>query len=408
MCAGILCLLSVCSCAGNEHDEGMVDSNGRVTVTLSFKARDVQAGEDVGAPENQLSTIRVYVFDRNGQDVSLLGYHHAEIQENKSTYNFDMELNMTKDNMGETCWFYIIANEGSAKGLYLPGSSGFSFPEANQDENGIWSFTDGETISPEGLRDLRFNGLPEYGDDGGILPMAAEVSQKITSMHQQCKFELQRSVAKLSLFFVKTGSGELYMDRGMYLYNIPEEGFLFPRTDLESSGLRIGNHETNLDQEEGPDDNHQRGGLELLEPAYNAGTTTPSHTNEITKTFPLGGENPDRPDPKNYELLPEKPIYMFAHYTGTADKTGKGDPNKDKGYYVKFLFHMHESNDGEGGSGEYPDHDGEIHRVFLPKVDANDDIRIFSRIYMKGYIELQLHWAVGRWTDGGGGNIDFN
>ena len=401
------CVLSVASCVNDGYEDGKMESEN-VTVNLNFKAGDIKVETDGTVAENRLNSIRVYVFNGDGEDARLLGYHHEKaIPGNSVEYSFPIELGLKQSQTGQKCRFYIVANEDEAGGLHLPDddTGPFSFPEATRDEvDGAWSFKDGEDITPAELKSLRFNGLPSYGEP---IPMAVEGSRTITSQNQQCEFILKRSVAKLCMYFAKTGGGELYMDRGMYLYNVPEEGYLFPQKTLTDNNIgAIGHTETDLDTEEKPDSEHQRGGKELLVPNYLDGTTTPAHKNEITKGYPLKGE-PSGPDPDNYQMLPAEPVYMFAHYTGVENPTGAGIAGTDRGYYVKLLFHMHESNDAEDGDGEYENHDGKIHRVFLPKIEANDEVRLFSHIYMKGYIELQLHWMVAGWQTGGG-DIVFN
>lgn len=401
----MLCMLSATSCVNDEYAGGQTEQTEHVTVNLNFRVGNTET--DAAEPENQLESIRVYVFDDNEAEPQLLGYHHATVGSGVTTYDFPIELGLRRSQAGRQCRFYIIANESRAGGLHLPDNTGsFTFPDAERNgTDGTWAFKNGAGITPAELRSLRFNGLPEYGER---LPMAVEESRTV-SHNQQCDFKLIRSVAKLSLYFAKTGTGELYMDRGMYLYNVPKEGYLFPQESLTESNIgSIENEETDLNVEEKPDSEHGRGGKELLAPAYLEGGTTPAHKNVIIKNYPLEGEPGGKPNPDNYQLLPQKPIYMFAHYTGVENPTGTGTVETDKGYYVKFLFHMHENSDDDGGDNEYPDHDGEIHRVFLPKVSANDDVSVFSRIYMKGYIKLELHWMVKQWSDGGGGDITFN
>lgn len=415
MCAAsIVCLFAATSCITDDlgDDSPTAGGNEHVTVNMTFQAKDAGIATDASNPENQLKSIRVYVFDSDKAEASLLGYHHVDLggQPATATYKFSIKLNLRKDQLAQNCRFYIIANENYAGGLQLAdGTSPFTLPEATWDDTKEeWNWAaESNRITPTDFPNLRFTQLPEYGTDGSPLPMAVAESRSIASMGQKCEFVLQRSVAKLSLYFTKTGAGELYMDRGMYLYNVPKEGYLFPQESLRENDITIGNEETDLDVEETPDSEHKRGGRELLAPAYQTDGLTPAHKNGITKDYPLEGEPGGIPNPDNYQLLPEKPVYMFAHYTGVNNSTGTGVAGTDKGYYVKLLFHMHESNDEEGGDNEYPDHDGKIHRVFLPKVDANDEVRVFSRIYMKGYIELQLHWMVAEWQTGGG-DIDFN
>lgn len=400
--ACMLCMLSAASCINDEYAGEREGQTERVTVDLNFKVGGVATETDGTDPENRLKSIRVYVFDNNDADAQLLGFYYSgEIVEDVAEYSFPIELGLKRSQTGQRCYFYIVANEEQAGGLHSPDNGvSFSFPEATRDEtDGTWSFAEGGGTTPTELKGLRFSGLPEYGQP---LPMAVEGVQTISSQNRQCNFELERSVAKLCMYFAKTGAGELYMDRGMYLYNTPKEGYLFPQTNLTLNENDIIHKEERPEDEQPGSGEHQRGGKELLARADQGGT--PQHKNEITKDYPLGGE-PDGPYPDNYQLLPDKPIYMFAHYTGVENSTGTGVAGTDKGYYVKLLFHMHEKVGDDGD--EDNNHDGEIHRVFLPKVDANDEVRVFSRIYMKGYIELQLHWMIAEWQSGGG-DIEFN
>lgn len=413
----LACLLAVgiVSCAGDEYEQEPIPSKDRVTVNLTFSTgRSTNDEVEADDPEDQLRSLRVYIFS----DGELVGYQpETTIPARTTSQVLEMQLSLSNSAIpseGYPCTFYIIANEDAAVGLKLGENTNYTLPTPVQTDKGFWTLP--EETTEETFKDIKFIQLPtateEWNKDGkthygSILPMAAIHKETIHKDTKSIEIGLQRSVAKLSLYFAKTGSGELYMDRGMYLYNVPQEGYLFPRQNLEESNIDIGNKETGLDREETSDsDDHQRSGQELLEPDYEPDTTTPAHKNEITTYYPIEGEPDGIPNPKNYQQMPDKPIYLFAHYTGVDKADGIGDPKTDKGYYVKLLFHMHED---KGDNGEIEtNHDGKINRVFLPKVDANEEVRIFSRIYMEGYIKLELHWMVEKWEDGGGGDITFN
>ena len=149
--------------------------------------------------------------------------------------------------------FYAIANEGSAEGLK-------SLPAAVYDsETGRYVWTDDKEITQRELLELTFSGLPESklteGDpaakdetgkkySSSILPMAVKQEVVITKETENLTLPLRRSLGKMELYFAKGGIGEgdLYIGRGVYLYNIPTKGYLFPQDApaLESSEIAIG------------------------------------------------------------------------------------------------------------------------------------------------------------------------
>lgn len=210
---------------------------------------------DEGNNENLIRTVRVYVFD--GSDGSLTGYHHADLSDkNVTEKSFNIRLGFSRHTIpadGHTCLFYAIANEGSAEGLK-------SLPAAVYDsETGRYVWTDDKEITQRELLELTFSGLPESklteGDpaakdetgkkySSSILPMAVKQEVVITKETENLTLPLRRSVGKMELYFAKGGIGEgdLYIGRGVYLYNIPTKGYLFPQDApaLESSEIAIG------------------------------------------------------------------------------------------------------------------------------------------------------------------------
>lgn len=392
----MLCMLSAVSCVNDEYAGGQTEQTEHVTVNLNFKARNVPVETDATKPENQLKSIRVYIFDNDDDNPQLLGYHHATIDNDAVTCNFPIQLSLKRNQEGSTCRFYIIANEEQAKGLYLPDNTSgtFTFPEAERSEtDGTWAFKDSTHITPEQLKSLRFNTLPQYG---GQLPMALEEA-KTVSHNQQFDFTLIRSVAKLSLYFAKYGAGQAYMGRGMYLYNIPEYGFLFPNGELSYI-------ETNYEEDENgnnTDSYNQNGGKVILK----AGAKTEEDENNSSKidineiekdVSKLGGGAGNH---ANYDLIPTEPVYLYAHPQGKDPGDDVLDENeKTDGYMLKVLVHLHETDeDGD------PDHKGEIYKVYLPKVQANHAIEVYSVFRMKSYVEIpDLHWMILPWNDKGG------
>ena len=244
------------SCIQEEH-MGDAGDDGRVTVSLTFTTRTEEGADegmesDEGNNENLIRTVRVYVFD--GSDGSLTGYHHADLSDkNVTEKSFNIRLGFSRHTIpadGHTCLFYAIANEGSAEGLK-------SLPAAVYDsETGRYVWTDDKEITQRELLELTFSGLPESklteGDpaakdetgkkySSSILPMAVKQEVVITKETENLTLPLRRSLGKMELYFAKGGIGEgdLYIGRGVYLYNIPTKGYLFSQDApaLESSEI---------------------------------------------------------------------------------------------------------------------------------------------------------------------------
>ena len=87
-------------------------------------------------------------------------------------------------------------------------------------------------------------------------------TSKTVSANSTVQITLMRSVAKLNLYFSKVGvdTDILYLGRGLYLYNVPQYGYLFPRNNYEGS---FNNLETD-DGEKSDSWLHQKGGMVIL------------------------------------------------------------------------------------------------------------------------------------------------
>lgn len=397
--ACMLCMLSAASCVNDEYAGEKEGQTERVTVDLNFKVGGVATETDGTDPENRLKSIRVYVFDNNGADARLLGFFYSgEIVKDVAEYSFPIELGLKRSQTGQRCYFYIVANEKQAGDLYLSdkADSPFTLPEAAWNgEDGAWSWK-GENITPVQIKELVFKTLPDFGS---ALPMAVEGVQTISSQNRHCTFILQRSVAKLNLYFAKYGAGQAFMGRGMYLYNIPEYGFLFPKAGDFTVGTTYKEDEETGDDSDSP---NQNGGKVILPAGAKtvADETKPDKIdiNEITKDVAKlqgGADNLD-----NYDLFPQHPVYLYAHPQG-KDKGEDvlDDQNNTDGYQLKLLVHLHEV----GEDGDLTDHTGEIYNVYLPKVQANQSMNVLSVFRMKSYIEIpELHWMILPWNQKGG------
>ena len=227
------------ACVSDEQ-EGMFSGRGEaVTVKLSIDTRAAGADDF----DSQVKTLRVYAF-QNGSPV---GYYYG----GESVQIHTVEWKLPK---GEI-WFYAVANE-KAVGELLCENKGDIFVLPGETVGGEHP-AEGLEVTPDKLESLTFSRLPEaeyvsggteMGKDetekiyhSAIVPMTGKYRETITRDDQEIKLVLERSVAKLNLYFAKAdvtdaGEGQLYMGRGLYLYNMPEYGYLFPKKNYSYTG----------------------------------------------------------------------------------------------------------------------------------------------------------------------------
>lgn len=393
------------------------------TVRITIQTRANGEGiSELEQNEYKIETLRMYVFSDGGK---LLGYHYVDNQStgDQQTVTFTLKLPTG------THTFYTIANEREAGDLKtdagdiyeLPGST--DAPEVDLDTL---------TVIPGDLESLIFSTLPEATylsggntdskDETGkeytspLLPMVSKYTQQVTP-NGSVSISLTRSVAKMKFYFTTTGVGECYMGRGLYLYNQPEYGYLFPRDTYNGKIVR---EETTIDTR--PDDFqnnpfykdsyiNQLNGRIILNcgwPDESESYGNTEHTEQMEQ-LDINRITADLNDPNNqqYDYLPQKSFYLFANpniSTGQLreDVVVSATKPSGKGYYLKILVHQH----GIGQEGvEF--HKGEKFYLPLPAVKANDCLSIYSVVTLDGHVTLTPHWMIQEWQEGGG-NIEFN
>ena len=223
-----------------DGQEGMFPGKGEpVTVKFSIDTRAAETDDF----DSQVKTLRVYAF-QNGSPV---GYYYGG--EDVPAHTFKWKLPK-----GEV-WFYAVANEQEA-GELLCENKGDIFVLPGETVGGVHP-VEGLEVVPDRLESLTFSRLPEaeYVSGGtatdkdetgkkyrsAIVPMTCKYRGTVTHDNQEINLELKRSIAKLQLYFAKAdvadaGEGQLYMGRGLYLYNMPEYGYLFPKEKYEYTG----------------------------------------------------------------------------------------------------------------------------------------------------------------------------
>lgn len=388
---------------------------GSVEVTLRLRTR-AEAASEALSNESTLRTLRIYAFNPANE---LVGYHYVDLSDPSSVTDqqtVKMKLPAT------AVTFYAIGNEREAGTLHVKGQTGeFTFPEpADNDLTTV-------KLTPDDLDDLTFSTLPkpvyQSGGTGAddkdeseklyslpYLPMGVKKTVQVTT-NLHIDLPLQRSVAKLNFQFAKVGvpDDKLYMGRGLYLYNQPPYGYLFPRelttTDFPSGVFHHqevtngDNSDSQLFQQNGrvilrsgwPDEKEEDKGTE------NLGT----HINEIVRVVNTpSGESTTVP----YQELPQRPYYLFANpyqvsATENLPTAPKDDPNK--GYYVKILSHYHKADYDGTGQGEIT-YTSSVHYVSLPVVKANDQLLVKVAIRIDGYVSLWPDWQITPWTEAGG------
>lgn len=307
--------------------------------------------------EYRIQTLRMYVFSDDGK---LLGYHYVDnTTGDQQTVTFTLKLPTG------THTFYTIANENAAGGLKInnTGDTAYNLP-GSTDATEVDLET--LTVTPDDLESLTFSTLPAAtylsgGDTNSkdetdkkytspLLPMVSKYTQQVTPNGSVSIF-LTRSVAKMKFYFTTTGVGECYMGRGLYLYNEPEYGYLFPDTYSGTIGRKEAESapsDWNTNPNYQDSHLHQLNGRVILNSGWSDepesyGDT--EHTEQM-KRLDINLIEADINDPTNlqYEHLPQKSFYLFANpniSTGQLreDVVVSATKPVGDGYYLKILVH---------------------------------------------------------------------
>ena len=412
---GWTALLFACSDDSPEQKPDGTMETVRITIQTRANGENILELEE---NEYKIQTLRMYVFS---DDEKLLGYHYVDnTTGDQQTVTFTMKLPTG------THTFYTIANENAAGGLKInnTGDTAYNLP-GSTDATEVDLET--LTVTPDDLESLTFSTLPaatylsggetNSKDETGkkytspLLPMVSKYTQQVTP-NGSVSISLTRSVAKMKFYFTTTGVGDCYMGRGLYLYNEPEYGYLFPcNTYSELIGRREAESAPS-DWDTDPDYQdshlHQLNGRVILNSGWpdepeSYGDT--EHTEQM-KGLDINLIEADINDPTNpqYEHLPQKSFYLFANpniSTGQLreDVVVSATKPVGDGYYLKILVHQH----GADQTGVEL-HKGERFYLPLPAVKANDCLSIYSVVTLDGHITLTPHWMIQEWQ----GSIEFN
>lgn len=415
---GWTALLFACSDDSPEQKPDGTMETVRITIQTRANGENILELEE---NEYKIQTLRMYVFS---DDEKLLGYHYVDnTTGDQQTVTFTMKLPTG------THTFYTIANENAAGGLKInnTGDTAYNLP-GSTDATEVDLET--LTVTPDDLESLTFSTLPaatylsggetNSKDETGkkytspLLPMVSKYTQQVIP-NGSVSISLTRSVAKMKFYFTTTGVGDCYMGRGLYLYNEPEYGYLFPcNTYSELIGRREAESAPS-DWDTDPDYQdshlHQLNGRVILNSGWpdepeSYGDT--EHTEQM-KGLDINLIEADINDPTNpqYEHLPQKSFYLFANpniSTGQLreDVVVSATKPVGDGYYLKILVHQH----GADQTGVEL-HKGERFYLPLPAVKANDCLSIYSVVTLDGHITLTPHWMIQEWQEGGG-SIEFN
>lgn len=390
----------------------------RITIQTRANGENILELEE---NEYKIQTLRMYVFS---DDEKLLGYHYVDnTTGDQQTVTFTMKLPTG------THTFYTIANENAAGGLKInnTGDTAYNLP-GSTDATEVDLET--LTVTPDDLESLTFSTLPaatylsggetNSKDETGkkytspLLPMVSKYTQQVTP-NGSVSISLTRSVAKMKFYFTTTGVGDCYMGRGLYLYNEPKYGYLFPCNTYSELIGRKEAESAPSDWDTDPDYQdshlHQLNGRVILNSGWpdepeSYGDT--EHTEQM-EGLDINLIEADINDPTNpqYEHLPQKSFYLFANpniSTGQLreDVVVSATKPVGDGYYLKILVHQH----GADQTGVEL-HKGERFYLPLPAVKANDCLSIYSVVTLDGHITLTPHWMIQEWQEGGG-SIEFN
>lgn len=415
---GWTALLFACSDDSPEQKPDGTMETVRITIQTRANGENILELEE---NEYKIQTLRMYVFS---DDEKLLGYHYVDnTTGDQQTVTFTMKLPTG------THTFYTIANENAAGGLKInnTGDTAYNLPGSTDATE-----VDLEplTVTPDDLESLTFSTLPaatylsggdtNSKDETGkkytspLLPMVSKYTQQVTP-NGSVSISLTRSVAKMKFYFTTTGVGDCYMGRGLYLYNEPKYGYLFPCNTYSELIGRKEAESAPSDWDTNPDYQdshlHQLKGRVILNSGWpdepeSYGDT--EHTEQMIR-LDINLIEADINDPTNlqYEHLPQKSFYLFANpniSTGQLreDVVVSATKPVGDGYYLKILVHQH----GADQTGVEL-HKGERFYLPLPAVKANDCLSIYSVVTLDGHITLTPHWMIQEWQEGGG-SIEFN
>lgn len=415
---GWTALLFACSDDSPEQKPDGTMETVRITIQTRANGENILELEE---NEYKIQTLRMYVFS---DDEKLLGYHYVDnTTGDQQTVTFTMKLPTG------THTFYTIANENAAGGLKInnTGDTAYNLP-GSTDATEVDLET--LTVTPDDLESLTFSTLPaatylsggetNSKDETGkkytspLLPMVSKYTQQVTP-NGSVSISLTRSVAKMKFYFTTTGVGDCYMGRGLYLYNEPKYGYLFPCNTYSELIGRKEAESAPSDWDTDPDYQdshlHQLNGRVILNSGW---PDEPESYGDTEHTEQMKGldinlieadiNNPTKPQ---YEHLPQKSFYLFANpniSTGQLreDVVVSATKPVGKGYYLKILVHQH----GADQTGVEL-HKGERFYLPLPAVKANDCLSIYSVVTLDGHITLTPHWMIQEWQEGGG-SIEFN
>lgn len=416
MCGVATVLLMECS------DNALVNepekSIGTVTVSVSTRAGDIGIIPVSEINEYVIRTLRIYVFDDRNV---LVGYHYADLSASMEQVA-EFKMNLPAGNLS----FLSIANEGAA-GPLKQNNTGEDFVLPGPIDGSEPNMSDLVLkVKPDMLKSLTFatipkatltEGNPDVVDEtdkkyqSPVLPMADVRTVSVVS-NGFVGIGLTRSVAKMDLFFSTTGLGECYMGRGLYLYNEPQFGYLFPREQFD---IAIGRREVTKEQRPQDFENneffndsyiYQLNGRVVLNSGWHNEPESYSDTEhtEQMKALDINFIDADMNNPENpqYEKVPGRSVYLFANPYFISGKTVYDSKPAGDGYYLKVLVHQH----GDGQEGVEL-HKGEMFYLALPKVLANDRISVYSIVSLDGHAIITPHWIIREWREGGG-NIEFN
>lgn len=399
---GWTALLFACSDDSPEQKPDGTMETVRITIQTRANGENILELEE---NEYKIQTLRMYVFS---DDEKLLGYHYVDnTTGDQQTVTFTMKLPTG------THTFYTIANENAAGGLKInnTGDTAYNLP-GSTDATEVDLET--LTVTPDDLESLTFSTLPaatylsggetNSKDETGkkytspLLPMVSKYTQQVTP-NGSVSISLTRSVAKMKFYFTTTGVGDCYMGRGLYLYNEPKYGYLFPCNTYSELIGRKEAESAPSDWDTDPDYQdshlHQLNGRVILNSGWpdepeSYGDT--EHTEQM-EGLDINLIEADINDPTNpqYEHLPQKSFYLFANpniSTGQLreDVVVSATKPVGDGYYLKILVHQH----GADQTGVEL-HKGERFYLPLPAVKANDCLSIYSVVTLDGHITLTPH-----------------
>lgn len=367
---GLLLLVGLLTLEGCiKEDNPVVAETRNISMTMNVNTR--AGGSDMDdAIENGINTLRVYAF----YDDKQVGYFYGDdksLTVAGGSVSFSMDLDIpTMSTLSGRVYFYLVANEGTVSAY----------------EASAWK----PEMSRTQLEDYRFS---ELNNSRTTLPMVTVKDVMIdpsnikeSEVHSghwmwaggPIEFKLERSVAKLGMYFAakEAGANLNVIQVEILPSGLQDYSYMFA-PGHESDKLKNVSHSW-------------QNGFSLI----NGGAVSIDKVvtdDEYNSYTPEDKKNPEKISADFTDVL-SAPAYMFENYYGSNNPNEQGTDDTDgKGYVLKVTYSI------AGNQSEK--------LIYLPDVERNACYYVLNRIGIDGVVSVVYN--VANWENGGDYTIEW-